>query len=49
MPLSQGTTKAAIQRNTAKLIREGKDPKQAYAIAMHEARKMRAAKRRKKK
>ena len=45
MPLSKGTTKSTIQKNTEQLIREGYPPKQAYAIAMREARKNRVMKR----
>lgn len=33
MPLKQGSSKATIQENTERLIREGKSPSQAYAIA----------------
>ena len=45
MPLKQGTGKTSIEYNTRKLIHEGYPSKQAYAIAMREARKARAKKR----
>lgn len=41
MPLSRGTSKRTIRRNTDKLIREGYPPKQAYAIANDVARRSR--------
>lgn len=37
MPLEKGKSKDVINRNTKKLIEEGRDPKQAYAIANKEA------------
>lgn len=39
MPLKQGYSKATIKSNTEELISSGRDPKQAYAIAMSTARK----------
>ncbi len=39
MPLKPGHTKKAIQENTQELIRSGRDPKQASAIAHANARK----------
>lgn len=39
MPLKKGSSKKVIQENTRKLIHEGRDPKQAYAIANSEAGK----------
>jgi hypothetical protein len=39
MPLKKGKSKKVIQSNTEELIRSGRDPKQAYAIAQSVARK----------
>lgn len=39
MPLKKGTSKKTVQENTAELIRSGKSPKQAYAIAKDAQRK----------
>ena len=33
MPLKKGYSKKTVEKNTEKMIKEGKDPKQAYAIA----------------
>lgn len=39
MPLTKGSSKPTIQKNIKELIKSGKDPKQAVAIAYSEARK----------
>lgn len=39
MPLNPGRSKQVIAENIRTLIREGKSPKQAAAIAYEEARK----------
>jgi hypothetical protein len=39
MPLRSGKSRGVIKENTAELIRSGRDPKQAYAIAMNKAGK----------
>jgi hypothetical protein len=39
MPLIQGDTYEVINKNIAKLIKEGYEPKQAVAIAYAEAEK----------
>lgn len=39
MPLSKGTTKKSVNKNTEKLIHEGYKPDQAYAIAKSEQKK----------
>jgi len=39
MPLKKGSSKKTINANTEELIRSGRDPKQAYAIAQAQARK----------
>lgn len=44
MPLEKGKSKKTIQHNTEKLIREGRSPQQAYAIANREAGKPRKKK-----
>jgi len=44
MPLSKGTTKKSIAKNTRTEIKRGKDPKQASAIAYRVARSERAKK-----
>lgn len=44
MPLKKGSSKKTIASNTKKLISEGRDPKQAYAIANSEARRSKAKK-----
>lgn len=41
MPLSTGTSKAALQKNISTEIAAGKDPKQAAAIAYSQQRKNR--------
>jgi len=38
MPLIKGSSKKTVRRNTEKLIGEGRDPSQAYAISMDTAR-----------
>lgn len=38
MPLKKGSSKKAVQSNIRTLIREGKPPKQAAAIAYSKAR-----------
>lgn len=45
MPLIQSTSKAAVGKNTAELIRSGRPAKQAYAIAKDTQRKALAKKR----
>ncbi len=44
MPLKYGSNKKIINENTAMLIREGRDPKQAYAISMSHAGRSRKKK-----
>lgn len=44
MPLKQGYSKKTTRENTERLIREGRDPKQAYAIAKDIERKNRPRK-----
>lgn len=44
MPLKPGSSKKVIQENTAELIRSGKKPDQAAAIAHSNARKKKASK-----
>ncbi len=44
MPLKKGTSKKVIQENTRELIRSGRTPEQAYAIAMDKAGKGRRKK-----
>lgn len=44
MPLKKGSSKKTIQSNTEKLIKEGKTPKQAYAIAMSQSKKSKKSK-----
>lgn len=39
MPLKKGSSKLTIQKNIKELIKSGKDPKQAVAIAYSEAHK----------
>lgn len=39
MPLKEGKSKKTISDNIAELIRSGRDPKQAAAIAYSKARK----------
>lgn len=39
MPLRSGTGKAVVDHNTKVLIKEGRTPEQAYAIAKSEERK----------
>ncbi len=39
MPLKPGASKQTIQKNIKELIKSGKDPKQASAIAYSEAKK----------
>lgn len=39
MPLQNGKSKEIVSANIAELIRSGRDPKQAAAIAYSEARK----------
>lgn len=39
MPLHPGRSREVINKNTDKLIAEGYDPKQAYAIANDNAKK----------
>ncbi len=39
MPLAQGDTTAAFKANVAEVIRSGRKPKQAVAIAYAERRK----------
>jgi hypothetical protein len=46
MPLIKGDSKKTIQKNTEELIHSGRDPKQAFAIAMSSARKSRKGKKR---
>jgi threonine synthase len=41
MPLVQGSSDAAIQENIRRLIKEGKSPEQAAAIAYSIAREVR--------
>ena len=41
MPLFNGKSKAAVQKNTQTEIQAGKDPKQAYAIAKSKQREAR--------
>lgn len=38
MPLKKGKSKKTVQANTAELIRSGRKPDQAYAIAKKKAR-----------
>jgi hypothetical protein len=38
MPLAPGKSKKVIQENTRQEIEAGKDPKQAYAIALSKAK-----------
>lgn len=45
MPLKQGKSKKTISENIAELIRSGRDPKQAAAIAyVHAGKKMKKKK-----
>ena len=46
MPLIQGDTYEVINKNIAKLIKEGYDPKQAVAIAYAEAEKSKSKRKR---
>ena len=39
MPLKRGKSRKVISENIAELIHSGRDPKQAVAIALSEARK----------
>ena len=39
MPLKRGKSKKVISENIAELIHSGRDPKQAVAIALSEARR----------
>ena len=39
MPLSPGSSKKTMQKNIKELIKSGKDPKVAIAIAYSEAKK----------
>ena len=48
MPLIKGLSKESIRKNTATEVHAGKDPKQAYAIAMNMARTMKRKKTKKK-
>lgn len=45
MPLKKGKANKTISANIRKLMREGKDQKQAIAIALHTAREKRKKKR----
>ena len=52
MPLIKSATEEAVRKNTEELIRAGRDPKQAYAIAketQREARKLSRPKHQRKK
>lgn len=44
MPLKKGKSKQAIEANTEELIHTGRDPRQAYAIALRVAGKKRKKK-----
>lgn len=44
MPLKPGYSKKVIKENTEREIQAGKPPKQAYAIAMREAKRHAAVK-----